>query len=287
MLLVLLVSTFQLGPFAPPPLPPVTLKEREVVETATTPRFDIFVHPSSEDRYISLSLQREGIWEDDVHRRMQQLLGRYRDGALLDVGANIGFHSLAAAAAGHDVIAVEPVDQNCLLFNKSIIANSLNNIRLHKLIAGNESDARKCMHVSDINKGHSFVRPQHLHHDMEQKPHGVSFVDQIGHVVSRILSRSSSEAPASVLEDYHHQRHSLNDCEFHQSTTLDQVLRQDQDISQRLLVAKFDVEGYELQSLAGMRSTLLSPSAPCYLLVELFPRLLEQQRTRTVRERWC
>eukprot|EP00960_Hanusia_phi_P065243 766037-Hanusia_phi.AAC.5 len=85
------------------------------------------------------------------------------------------------------------------------------------------------------------------------------------------------------LVDYHHQRHSLSDCQFYKTTTLDNILDDAGEISNRLLVAKFDVEGYELKSLSGMSSSLRSPFAPCYLLVEMFPRLLQKQSTRMVR----
>jgi hypothetical protein len=112
----LLCMLLRIGPFAPwqPPELHVTreLREREEVTTKTKPPFKILVHPGAEDRFISLELQQYGIWEKPLHERILKVLnaaGPKSNATLLDIGANIGFHTLAAAAAGYKAVAVEPL----------------------------------------------------------------------------------------------------------------------------------------------------------------------------------
>ncbi|MCX7827376.1 MAG: FkbM family methyltransferase, partial [Verrucomicrobiae bacterium] len=62
----------------------------------------------------------------------------------VDIGANIGYHTLMAAArvgAGGSVIAFEPNPANCALLQKSIAANGFGNIRVHpNAVADHEGD---------------------------------------------------------------------------------------------------------------------------------------------------
>ena len=53
-----------------------------------------------------------GLWEPFVTRVYQQALTFHHDAVVVDVGANIGYYTLLAAAMGHSVIAVEPQHEN-------------------------------------------------------------------------------------------------------------------------------------------------------------------------------
>ena len=96
----------------PPPAPEPLVRAREWVTTSTDPSFVINVHPAAEDRYISLELHRHGVWEEPLHLRLREVLegvDPQSNATLLDIGANIGFHTLAAAAAGFKAVAIEPL----------------------------------------------------------------------------------------------------------------------------------------------------------------------------------
>ena len=59
-----------------------------------------------------------------------------RKGLLLDIGANIGWYTLNAAAAGHDVIAFEPFRPNVALIQRGL-CDALNRQRLENKLEKN------------------------------------------------------------------------------------------------------------------------------------------------------
>ncbi|XRB17797.1 methyltransferase [Pseudoscourfieldia marina] len=65
------------------------------------------------------------------------------NGRLLDIGANLGWFSLAAASCGFDVVAIEPFAMNQALVEASTCANGFHNeIKLIK--SGLDTVARTC-----------------------------------------------------------------------------------------------------------------------------------------------
>ncbi|GFN98414.1 hypothetical protein PoB_002492000 [Plakobranchus ocellatus] len=78
----------------------------------TTPTFRVCVHSKERDKYISAALLSSGIWEPFVTIIFQQALTLHPDAAVIDIGANIGYYTLLAAAMGHPVLAVEPQREN-------------------------------------------------------------------------------------------------------------------------------------------------------------------------------
>ncbi|XP_033729125.1 uncharacterized protein LOC117318199 [Pecten maximus] len=73
---------------------------------------DIYIHDPRKDAWVSAALSREGTWEQNTMELISTLLQEERDAALLDIGANIGVYTLAAATLGFKVIAVEPLKIN-------------------------------------------------------------------------------------------------------------------------------------------------------------------------------
>eukprot|EP00936_MAST-01D_sp_MAST-1D-sp1_P001686 g1686.t1 len=95
--------------------------------------FPIFVHAPASCRFISKSLIESGVWEPAISRRilerLQLGLNAESDGegdrtkrVFVDVGANIGWFSLLAAAHGHEVLALEPMEFNLELLRASAAA---------------------------------------------------------------------------------------------------------------------------------------------------------------------
>jgi hypothetical protein len=90
-----------LGPFQPKIT--VYLREPSSALSATDPAFAIYVHPAAEDMYVSVQVQRTGLWEKDLEERIQQVMKPFQNVTFLDVGAHIGYYTLAAATVGHKV----------------------------------------------------------------------------------------------------------------------------------------------------------------------------------------
>ena len=81
-------------------------------KSRSSPAFRICVHRKENDKYISAALLSSGVWEPFVTRVYQHALTLHPDAAVVDVGANIGYYTLLAAAMGHSVVAVEPQHEN-------------------------------------------------------------------------------------------------------------------------------------------------------------------------------
>lgn len=78
-----------------------------------------------EDIYISKSILSGGAWEISISWEIVEILDTDPDMGFIDIGANIGVHSLVVAKYGRKVVAVEPDQNNRLRFRKSILLNKL------------------------------------------------------------------------------------------------------------------------------------------------------------------
>lgn len=104
------------------------------------------------DRWgVSKFILRHGYYDALVSRLMKDWIGP--NGNTIDIGANIGYHSLLAAhySKGH-VYAFEPEERNFHLLRHNIELNSYNNITPYWKAAGNKNDTLK-LYKSDINAG--------------------------------------------------------------------------------------------------------------------------------------
>ena len=62
------------------------------------------------DIHVSGTVRREGIWEQHIVKEFQNILYSDPDLGFIDIGANIGLHSLVALTMGYTVLAVEPLE---------------------------------------------------------------------------------------------------------------------------------------------------------------------------------
>ena len=79
------------------------------------PQFRICVHNVNEDVWVSDSIMKFGYWEVDLAKWLNNLLGKLGNPAdvlYIDLGANLGIHSLHAAKANCTVWSVEPQEKN-------------------------------------------------------------------------------------------------------------------------------------------------------------------------------
>ena len=114
----------------------------------------MYVHDS--DEYISNCIRKHGGWEFIATEVLRELIQAERkEGKVLfvDVGANIGYFSLIAAALEVPVVAFEPVTKNHSVFQKSIELNGFQDrIRLEQL-AVSDKEGTILLNLSDSNMG--------------------------------------------------------------------------------------------------------------------------------------
>lgn len=113
--------------------------------------FKIIINPHNGfiDEYIYLN----GVYEDYILNIIAEYLPE--NGVLFDVGANIGQHSLFAAAFLKNqgqVYGFEPVPALFQQFSKSVELNSFDNIKLYNIACGNASSSGQ-IHLNYANAG--------------------------------------------------------------------------------------------------------------------------------------
>ena len=96
-----------------------------IVDFKPVPAFFINTHdPVSQDQYISASVhQHDRPWDSYIWDRLVSLNTAPDGQVFVDVGANLGYFTLAAASLGYKVIAFEPMSRNAQKLAKSIQRN--------------------------------------------------------------------------------------------------------------------------------------------------------------------
>lgn len=122
-----------------------------------TTRFQMCVYPDARrvDYWISQQIKVNGFWERELVQEMLSVLTQHksRRPVLVDIGANIGFYTLAAAAAGFHVYAFEPVPRNAEMLRASLERNRFaHRVTLHAFALG-QQPATLSMGVSAGNQG--------------------------------------------------------------------------------------------------------------------------------------
>tara|TARA_Y100000746_G_C15466771_1_gene434299 strand:+ start:1899 stop:2669 length:771 start_codon:yes stop_codon:yes gene_type:complete len=80
---------------------------------------DIVVYKSGD--IVSSAIRKRRSWEMDVYQNLLPYMSK--DTVFIDIGANIGWHSLFMASKQYTVVAFEPFIQNVKLFNASLCIN--------------------------------------------------------------------------------------------------------------------------------------------------------------------
>ena len=116
------------------------------------PEFRIYVDRA--DQLIGKGVCRSGGYEPHVTTILRRLLKPGH--GFLDVGANIGFHTLLAArrvgGAGR-VVAVEMVPRNCDLLRASVRANGFGNVTVHQVAAAERAQTLTFCHGAGTGNG--------------------------------------------------------------------------------------------------------------------------------------
>ena len=226
------------------PLPSLRRTEEEcevpqwatVVQSRTEPSFRVAVFSFND--IVSSRILRNGVWERELIDLMHR---RHTTGAragrpfkrVVDVGANLGFFSLYAAALGAEVAAFEPMPDNVALLRASICLNGFGD-RLHLFNTGLGRRAQRCVCLSGCGRSSSGG----------DLPEGHNIGDGI---ISCDPEEVYSKGNSDSGRRRHSSRHDVNverlDC------ILSRSLRWDS--GPRIDFLKADVEGFEQDALTG------------------------------------
>ena len=255
----------------------VTEHPQRATAPAQSNSFSMFVHAPASCRFISKSLIESGVWEPAISRRILERLqlGLDADGGktgaskgrgngpagllFVDVGANIGWFSLLAAAQGHEVLALEPMEFNLELLRASAAA-------LEATVA----------HTGQAQSGRIEITKTALSDAVGQAQRNMC-------VLPAFAGDQVSNAGNGQLHELTHSN-APNCTDIVRTTTLDDLLQSrvanynDSANGKQLshpFVMKLDIEGFETRALRGARyllsgsAALGGPSArPCLVFAE-------------------
>ena len=130
-------------------------------------RLKICLYPTRFDQHVSGSIRRSGSWELGITISIRHALKRYPKSKFLDIGANIGMHTLVVAKLGYDVIAVEPKLNTIKRLHKSVNLNGLKS-RI-TLVTNGISDVRNnlTLYSNGFNQGGATVIKEASSHRKE------------------------------------------------------------------------------------------------------------------------
>ncbi|XP_057783126.1 uncharacterized protein LOC131000990 [Salvia miltiorrhiza] len=197
--------------------------------------------PDKPHKNIVRTLKGKPFRRPDISATVQELLGeikpRDREGVFVDVGANVGMASFAAAVMGFRVLAFEPVFENLQRICDGIYFNRVGDlVELFEAAASDSSG-------------------------------NITFHKLVGRLDNSAVSATGAKMAFKSNEEIAVQVRSI---------PLDEVI----PVSERVLLLKIDVQGWEYHVLKGA-SKLLSrnKSEAPYLIYEEDPRLLQASNT--------
>lgn len=104
---------------------------------------------------VDESIAREGFWEKELSHQFLKYI--HKDSVFLDIGANIGYHSLFVASllkGSGQVYSFEPIPRLCKQLNESVESNKFTNIKVNNFGLA-EKDGEHIIHFRDENMGGS------------------------------------------------------------------------------------------------------------------------------------
>lgn len=238
-------------------------------ETSTTPPFRIWLFPPEED-IISRKIIDNGVYETEEVEFFNLVAQSNRTNSIgplwvVDIGANVGFHTLYTAAIGMHVIAWEPSPDTATLLRKSVHANGFHSIvHVVQAAAGEEDGFGRLvrypgsagMTILQLYDGGSGSEHDGGKHRVMDSAHALPF-----HVENVVGDNIPILRPEHVLTKIIDGDHDDTDTNTNTSISLNGTLR----------LLKVDAEGHELHALRGID---LKRFPFQYLTFEFFPELL-------------
>ncbi|XP_059085523.1 uncharacterized protein LOC131882406 isoform X2 [Tigriopus californicus] len=166
--------------------------------------YHVCIHKIEEDIYISDSIRNGWSWEPILSRHIGSFLDQGGwNSILVDIGANIGIHSLFAAKLGHRVFAVEPLDVNLVkMFHASLLDGTSNSMTiLENAIDMYEHEAIIQKNVENL--GGSYLTPQ-IHGLDQLNPNTVHIpavrLVQILHLISNHTTQTERQTVVMKMD---------------------------------------------------------------------------------------
>lgn len=135
-----------------------------VVDFEPVPAFSMDTHdPITQDIFISASVhQRVKPWDSYIWDRIVSLTKgslANKTATFVDVGANLGYFTLAASSLGYNVISFEPMSRNAKKLAKSIQKNHFHSkVKLYQNVVSNETGQQTKLRETDTsNQGNGQI----------------------------------------------------------------------------------------------------------------------------------
>lgn len=111
--------------------------------------------------FIDWSVFYYGAYAKDELRILEELINKARGSTILDIGANVGHHSLFFSKFGKEVHSFEPFSEVSARLEQKIADNGLTNVHLHKVALGEKDEVKEFFPSDTNNTGTgSFVNRQ-------------------------------------------------------------------------------------------------------------------------------
>jgi FkbM family methyltransferase len=225
-----------------PSAQPFSKNPKAVLAKIATPvSTPIFIHDVAECKFISRGILEHGSWEPHIQQlllaaMLNSEVPEGRTPYFFDIGANIGVFSLVIAAAGHHVLAFEPMQYNAELLAASIRkAQVQDRVRLFKTALANSSSADLCIEPAagghpKQNRGNGQLAPPDAASGKCGTKQETVPVRSVNDVLAQIPAIGSSDICVNAI--------------------------------------KADVEGFENFALRGASSIMTGPCPPCLVALE-------------------
>lgn len=133
------------------------MKAHTTLKTTYSGRtFDI-VGSDGDDSVFNSIKRDDGAWEPQIMDLLSNLIGP--DDICLDIGANLGAHTLVMSDLAKQVYAFEPSSINSGFLSENISLNGLSNVSVQKLGLGRTAGKQEFTHLVGL-EGCSFLTPE-------------------------------------------------------------------------------------------------------------------------------
>jgi FkbM family methyltransferase len=124
---------------------------------------------SDGDDSVFNSIKRDGTWEPQIMDLLASLIGP--EDVCLDIGANLGAHTLVMSDLAKQVYAFEPSSINSSFLSENVSLNGLSNISVQNLGLGKTAGQQEFTHLVGL-EGCSFLTPDAPVEDVLMKAWG-------------------------------------------------------------------------------------------------------------------
>jgi len=104
--------------------------------------------------FISNSIKKHKCWEPNVTDTFLNILKKYQNPIVLDVGCNIGYFSIISSQQCKQIFSFDANINNINILNESLIINNIQNIQpIHSCISDNDNIFYKITQENEKNIG--------------------------------------------------------------------------------------------------------------------------------------